>query len=113
MYRCQVDQNSDMTFFHIYHLTLYHTILSIKNLKGKAVKPIPKQQILDTSILKEFADDNFKIHVNGGKFSKWVENTVGTGEIAQYEQFLLFPRCFQTHKKKALLGKGLKQWWKK
>ena len=24
-------------------------------------------------------------------FSKWLENTVGKGEIALYEQFLLFP----------------------
>ena len=29
------------------------------------------------------------------KFSKWIENTVGKGEIAPYEQFLLFPQCFQ------------------
>ena len=28
--------------------------------------------------------------------SKWVENNVGNGEIARYEQFLLFPQCFQT-----------------
>ena len=28
-------------------------------------------------------------------FSKRVENTVGKGEIARYEQFLLFPQCFQ------------------
>ena len=27
--------------------------------------------------------------------SKWVKNTVGNGEIARYEQFLLFPLCFQ------------------
>ena len=27
--------------------------------------------------------------------SKRVENTVGKGEIARYEQFLLFPQCFQ------------------
>ena len=27
--------------------------------------------------------------------SKWVENTVGKGEIARHEQFLLFPQCFQ------------------
>ena len=26
---------------------------------------------------------------------KGVENTVGKGEIARYEQFLLFPQCFQ------------------
>ena len=41
--------------------------------------------------MKELADDNFKFDVNGKKLSKWVENTVGKGEIARYEQFLLFP----------------------
>ena len=45
--------------------------------------------------LKEFADDNFKWDDNGRKFYKWVENTVQKGEIACYEQFLLFPQCFQ------------------
>ena len=46
--------------------------------------------------LKEFADDNnFKFDENGRKFSKWVENPVGKGEIDRYEQFLLFPHCFQ------------------
>ena len=29
------------------------------------------------------------------ELSKQVENTVGKGEIARYEQFLLFPQCFQ------------------
>ena len=28
------------------------------------------------------------------ELSKQVENTVGKGEIARYEQFLLFPQCF-------------------
>ena len=28
------------------------------------------------------------------KMAEPVENTVGKGEIARYEQFLLFPRCF-------------------
>ena len=45
--------------------------------------------------MKEFADDNFRFDENGRKFSKRVENTVGKGEIARYEQFLLFPQCFQ------------------
>ena len=45
--------------------------------------------------LKKFADDNFKFDENGRKVSKWVENTVGKEEIARYEQFLLFPQCFQ------------------
>ena len=51
--------------------------------------------MLDSSKLKEFADDNFKFDENGRKLSKEVENTVGKGEIARYEQFLLFPQCFQ------------------
>ena len=32
---------------------------------------------------------------NCKKLFKPVENTVGKGEIARYEQFLLFPQCFQ------------------
>ena len=54
-----------------------------------------RRQISDSSKLKEFADDNFKFDKNGSKLSKRVENTVGKGEIACYEQFLLFPQCFQ------------------
>ena len=45
--------------------------------------------------MKEFADDNSKFYENGKKLSKQVENTVGKGEIAHYEQFLLSPQCFQ------------------
>ena len=54
-------------------------------------KPITRRQILGSSKLKEFPDDNFKFDENGRKLSKQVENTVGKGEIAHYEQFLLFP----------------------
>ena len=60
-----------------------------------AVYLIPKQQILDSSKLKKLADDNFKLDDNGSTFSKRVENTVRKGEIARYEQFLLFPQCSQ------------------
>ena len=45
--------------------------------------------------MKDFSDDNFKFDENARKLSKLVENTVGKGEIAHYEQFLLFPQCFQ------------------
>ena len=51
--------------------------------------------MLDSSKLKEFAEDNFKFDENGRKLSKQVENTVGKGEIARNEQFLLFQQCFQ------------------
>ena len=57
--------------------------------------PLPKQQILGSSRLKEFADDNFKFDGNGEKLFKRVENTVVKGEIARNEQFLLFLQCFQ------------------
>ena len=57
--------------------------------------PLPDEKFLDRSSLKQSADDNFKFDEDSRKFSKWVENTVGKGEIARYEQFLLFPQCFQ------------------
>ena len=31
----------------------------------------------------------------GNTLSDWVENIVEKEEIARYEQFLLFPQCFQ------------------
>ena len=45
--------------------------------------------------MKEFADNNFKLDEKGREFIKRVENTAGKGEIARYEQFLLFTQCFQ------------------
>ena len=45
--------------------------------------------------LIQTANDNFKFDKNGREFSEMVENTVGKGEIAHYEQFLLSQLCFQ------------------
>ena len=78
------------------------------------VKPFPKRQILDSSKLKELADDNFEFNENNRKFSKQVENTVGKGEIAHYEQFLFSHSVFQRFvlqagKNQSLLGKGLRK----
>ena len=75
-------------------------------------KPFPKGQILDTSKLKEFTDDTFRFDGNGRKFSKLVENNVGKGEVAGFEQFS-FSHCvskrlvLQTCKNQGLFGKGL------
>ena len=41
------------------------------------------------------SDDNFKFDENGGESAKRVENIVKKGEIAHYDQFLLFPLYFQ------------------
>ena len=49
----------------------------------------------DSSKLKESTHDNFKFDENGRKIFKCVENTMGKREIARYQQFLLFPQCFQ------------------
>ena len=62
--------------------------------------------------LKGFADSNFKLDENHRKFSKGIENTVGKGEIARYEQFLLSHSFFkslllQTRKNQGLFGKGI------
>ena len=74
-----------------------------------SVLPITRRQILDSSKLKDFADDNLKFEENGRKLFKPVENTVGKGDIACYEQFLLLPQCFQ---KACFLGasKGVLVW---
>ena len=59
------------------------------------INPITRRQILDSSKLKDFADDNLKFEENNIKLLKPFENNVGKGEIARYKQFLLFPQCFQ------------------
>ena len=72
--------------FHLY-LQCFFAIYILK-----PFNPLPDNKILDSSKPKEFADGNFKFDENGRKLSKRVENTVGNGEIALQEQFLLFPQ---------------------
>ena len=61
------------------------------------------------SKLKEFADDNIEFDENDKKFSK---EDYGKGEIARYEQFLVFPTLFSKDlyrrhiKTRACFGKG-------
>ena len=76
------------------------------------ILPITRQQILNSSKLKEFADINFKFDENGSKLSKRVENTVGKGEIALLRAISPFPSVFkklvsQGHQKVSLCGNGL------
>ena len=63
-----------------------------------------RRQILDSSRLKEFADDNFRFYENGRKLSKRVENW-GKRRNARYQQFLLFPTVFS----KGLFPTGVKK----
>ena len=82
-------------------LSIWTCLIICCFVKSKRYKPYPflKQQILDSFKLKEFANDNFRFNKNGRMFSKWVENNVGKGEIARYEQFLHV-------KTRACLGRG-------
>ena len=81
-----------MTNLLFYNLTFDTFFFLWKNYTKIFLLPFPKRQILDSSKPKEFADDNFKFDKNDKKFSKPAEKSVGKGEIARYEQFLLFPR---------------------
>ena len=49
--------------------TQYKTAIIFDHPKSMS-NPCPKQQILDTSKLKEFADNNYRFNENGIKFSK-------------------------------------------
>ena len=49
--------------------------------------PFPKQKILDSSKLKEFADDNLKFDKHGYKLSKPLENSVGKGKLLVTSNF--------------------------
>ena len=75
------------------------------------IYPFPKWQILDSSKLKEIADDNFKLDENGRTFFKWVENT-GKRRNCLSRAISPFPTVFSKDlnhrhvKTRACLGKG-------
>ena len=45
--------------------------------------------------LKAFADDEINVTKQLKFVFEGIENSVGKGEIADYQHFLLFPQCFQ------------------
>ena len=59
------------------------------------VNSLPNDEILDLSKFKGFADDKIILTQNLKFVLGRVENTVGKGENAGYQHFLLFPQCFQ------------------
>ena len=62
---------------------------------NRSFNPLPDTPILGSS--NSAANENMmsKIWTNEVQLSGSVENIVGKEEIARYEQFLLFPQCFQ------------------
>ena len=56
---------------------------------------LPNDIILDRTKLKAFADDKLNVAVLMIFLFDRVENTVGKGENAGFQHFLLFPQCFR------------------
>ena len=76
-------------------------------------EPFPKQQILDSSKMKEFADDNFKLDEYGREFLKRIENTEGKEKLLVTSNFSLSPCVFkrlvlQTRKNQGFFGERVK-----
>ena len=73
--------------------------------------PFPKRQIVDSSKLKEFADDNFKFDGDGEKFFKRVETQWEKEKLLIMSNFSFSRSVFkryvlQTRKNQGLFGKG-------
>ena len=72
-----------------------HSVCSHRQCLFLLLDPLPNDKFLNCSKLKDYAEDSFQFDENGRRLSKWVENNRGKGRISRYEQFLLFPKCFQ------------------
>ena len=57
--------------------------------------PFPNNKILNLSKFKAFPDNNLNLYQTLKFALGRVENIVGKGENAGYQDFLLFPQCFQ------------------
>ena len=80
------------------------------------LNPLPDDKNLGLPKLKAFADDKLNVKLNVARNVKVVfcriENIVGKEENAGYQNFLLFPQCFQmffpqVRQTSSLRGKGL------
>ena len=61
--------------------------MDLRTFENVLVYPFQKQEILDSSKVKEFADDYFKFDENGLKLSKCIENNAGKGELLVKSNF--------------------------
>ena len=97
---------SNFSFSHSVFKRLVLQTCTLQGLIGKGFKPITRRQILDSSKVKKFADDNFEYDENGRTLSKRVENAVGKGAISPFPTVFskgLFPRGVKV----SLCGNGL------
>ena len=83
---------------------LQFTGMTFKFVVFRHFNSLPKDKLLDCSKLKAFPDDKINTTQNLKVDSGRVENIVGKAENAGYQDFLLFPQCFQ----KASFSRSLK-----
>ena len=73
------------------------------------IQPFPKRQILDSSKLKEFAENNFKFEEHGRNFSRRLEKEkLLVSSIFSFSHSVFERLVLQTCKNQGLFGKGLK-----
>ena len=81
-----------------FNLDQYNILLSGNGLKVQiGWEGLTRYQVTNFRLFQteRVCRQQFQIWRKWQKVTKRVENTVGKGEIARYEQFLLFPQCFQ------------------
>ena len=76
-------------------LALYQANHGLNNLRKEAFNLFPNDKFWTTN-LNELRINNFKFDENGTQIIERADNTVGTGEIAWYQQFLLFLQRFDS-----------------
>ena len=111
--KCIFSSNNDFLQKDFFLIYIYFVVCKCFQI-GPVLKFVlccPKQQILDSSKLKEIADGNFKFDENGRMLSKWVGSTVGKGELLVRSNFsmsfsVLKKIVLQTHKLQGLFGNG-------
>ena len=70
------------------------------------VNPLPNDNFLERSKLKAYADNKLNTAKMTILLCDRLENTLGKGENAGYQHFLLFPKCFPRPSPLGLLKVG-------
>ena len=95
MFKHANEKNINGGFITVFRDTVVKDKQILVILREKVVlNSLPNDKILDVTNLKVFAEDKFNVAKMTVSLFDRVENTVGNGENAGYQHFLLFPQCF-------------------
>ena len=106
---------SIFSFSHnVFQKASFSGLLKVGIVWGKVRGKSPKRQILNSSKINEFADNNSEFYENGVKFTERIENSGEKEKWLVTSTFSFSHRVFkrfvvlQTQKNKGLFGKGLR-----